>query len=98
MFREARRVDAPHLQLIVAPAAGAVGRVGLVIGKQHLKRAVDRNYVRRALREAVRRHRPEIEGFDIVLRLRRRCERASLCGLGPEAAELLDSFLNPKAR
>lgn len=80
------------------PSSGAFGRVGFVIGKQHLKRAVDRNCVRRGLREAVRRRRPEIERFDIVLRLRGRCERSGLCGLGLEAAELLDAFLNPKAR
>jgi ribonuclease P protein component len=84
--------------LLVTPAVGTVGRVGFVIGKQYLKRAVDRNCVRRALREAVRRRRPEIERFDIVLRLRARCEQSDLRGLGLEAAELLDAFLNPTAR
>jgi len=82
----------------VTAAAGTAGRVGLVIGKQYLQSAVDRNYVRRALREVVRKRRREIERFDIVLRLRGRCERVSLHGVGLEAAELLDAFLQRGAR
>ena len=98
MFRDGRRFDAQHVQLLVMAAVGAVGRVGFVVGKQHLQRAVDRNYVKRTLREVVRRRRRKIERFDIVLRVRGRCERASLSALGQEAAELLDAFLHSNAR
>ena len=98
VFRDGRRFDAQHVQLLVTAAAGPVGRVGFVIGKQHLPRAVDRNYVRRTLREAVRRRLREMKRFDIVLRVRGRCERASLSALGQEAAELLDAFLLHKPR
>jgi len=90
MFRSGRRFDGPHLQLLVTPAADAVGRVGYVIAKKQLARAVDRNYVRRMVREAVRKRRPGLDEVDIVVRLRRVCAADRLQLLGVEAAELLD--------
>jgi ribonuclease P protein component len=54
---------------------------------------VDRNYVRRMLREAVRHRRPAVNQYDIVLRLRTSCARAALPGLAFEAAELLDALV-----
>jgi ribonuclease P protein component len=90
MFRTGRRLDGAHLQLLVAPAGGAVGCVGYVIAKKQLVRAVDRNYLRRMVREAVRKRRPGLNQVDIVVRLRRGCEAGHLSRLGLEAAELLD--------
>jgi ribonuclease P protein component len=66
-----------------------------VIGKQQLPRSVDRNYVRRMMREAVRLRRPAINRYDIVLRLRAHCKRVALPGLAHEAAELLDALIAP---
>lgn len=72
-----------------------MGRVGYVIGKQQLPRSVDRNYVRRMMREAVRLRRPAVNRYDIVLRLRASCRRVALPGLAREAAELLDALIAP---
>jgi ribonuclease P protein component len=98
LFRDGRRLASRHVQLLATPAAHGAGRVGYVIGKQQLARAVDRNYVRRVLREAVRRRRPAIARFDIVVRLRLRCARAALPALAAEAGELLDTLLAPSPR
>ena len=98
MFRDGRRLNVGHLQLLATPAAGAAGRVGYVIGKQQLALAVDRNYVRRVLREAVRGRRPALNRFDIVVRLRGRCDRAALPKLALEAAELLDALVSTIGR
>jgi ribonuclease P protein component len=98
VLREGERFEARHVRLIATPARGTVGRVGFVIGKRELKLAVDRNYARRLMREAARSRRPGIERFDIVLRLRSRCESADLLELGSEAAAVLDALLRSKAR
>lgn len=81
------------MQVLAAPAAAGTGRVGYVIGKHQLGRAVDRNYVRRILRETVRRRRPALGRFDIIVRLRVRCARNVLPGLALEAAGLLDTLV-----
>jgi len=86
------------VRLMATPATGTVGRVGLVIGKRELKLAVDRTYARRLMREAVRLRRPGIERFDIVLRLRNRCERPDLAELGSEAAAVLEALLKSRLR
>jgi ribonuclease P protein component len=81
------------VQVLAAPATTGAGRVGYVVGKQQLARAVDRNYVRRILREAVRRRRPALGSLDIVVRLRVRCTRNVLPELALEAAGLLDALV-----
>jgi ribonuclease P protein component len=92
LFQAGRRLNGAHLQLLASPAERAVGRVGFIIGKKQLASAVERNYLRRLLREAVRRHRPALDAFDIVLRLRISCSPAMLPGLLREASELLDTL------
>jgi ribonuclease P protein component len=92
MFRNARRIDAEHLQLLALPAADATGRVGYVIGKKQLGRAVDRNRLKRMLREAIRQRRPGIDAYDVVMRLRRACPASGLRELAAEAAALLDAL------
>jgi ribonuclease P protein component len=47
------------------------GRVGLVVGRKALPRAVDRNRFKRKVREVLRRERPGLEGYDLVVRLKR---------------------------
>ena len=57
LFKAGRRLNGAHLQLLASPAERSVGRVGFVIGKKLLAGAVERNYLRRLLREAVRQRR-----------------------------------------
>ena len=47
------------------------GRLGLAISKKCLKRAVDRNRVKRLVRESFRRHQSELAGIDLVVLGRR---------------------------
>ena len=78
LFELGVRRDAHFLQLIAAPAKRDPGRVGYVIGRKAMPRAVDRNRLRRRLRESVRACRPAIERFDIILRVRQRVRRADI--------------------
>jgi ribonuclease P protein component len=44
-------------------------RLGLVIAKRHLRRAVDRNLVKRLVRETFRTRRSELPSCDLIVRL-----------------------------
>ena len=44
-------------------------RLGVVVGKKLLKRAVDRNRVKRIVREQFRRERPNLPACDLIVRL-----------------------------
>ena len=97
VFHNGRRLETGRVQVLVVPAAEGIGRIGYVIGRKELPRAVDRNRLRRLLREAVQVRRAVTRSFDIVVRLRDGCVRADLPGIAAEAAVLLDS-LAPAAR
>ena len=64
-------------------ASGQTARLGLVVGKKLLKRAVDRNRLKRVVRENFRLRRPELPPCDLVVRLA--VKGVPLCG-----AELAD--------
>ncbi|HYR01580.1 MAG TPA: ribonuclease P protein component [Casimicrobiaceae bacterium] len=89
LFGAGRRRNGEYLQLVTAPAQRSPGRVGFVIPKKVLPLAVDRNRVRRVLREAVRSARPSIVGFDLILRLHRACTRSETRAVAADAARLL---------
>ncbi len=89
VFKSGARHDAHFLQLIAASAAGTPGRVGYVIGRKAMPRAVDRNRLRRRLRESVRAARPAIEAFDIIIRVKRNVPRAEIDRVNAESRRLL---------
>jgi len=90
MFRVGRRLEAARVQLLVAPATESYGRFGCVIGAKHMPRAVDRNRLKRMLREALRARRPALSGLDVVVRLRTACLAEELPAVAAEATALLD--------
>lgn len=92
IFRAGRRFEGKRLQLIAAPAAGDAGRVGYIVGSRQLKRAIDRNRLKRMLREAIASRRERLDAYDLVLRLRRSCTPEELSGAALEAASLLDAL------
>lgn len=95
MFRIGRRVEGSYLQLIVAPTTGA-GRVGFVIGRKTLARAVDRNRIRRKLRELLRAQRPALRAYDIIVRVKRAANRTEQDAATAEARELLATLAGPR--
>jgi ribonuclease P protein component len=95
VFRSGRRFEGGRLQLLAVPTSGSTGRVGYVIGKKLLGRAVDRNRLKRMLRETIRGRRPAIDRFDLIVRLRQPCPVDELAGVAAEAATLLDALAPP---
>ena len=66
------------------------GRVGYVIGGKAIPLAVDRNRLRRCLREAARAARPAIESFDVIVRVKRTVARPDLPAAIAEGRALFD--------
>ena len=69
------------------------GRAGLIVGKKALPLAVDRNRVRRILRESLRAARPAIESYDVILRLKRGCPRTEYRRLAAAAVTLIAALV-----
>jgi ribonuclease P protein component len=67
LFLKARVVNSHTNKLVVGAKSKAV-RFGIVVSKQVASSAVDRNRIKRLLREAVKSCMPDIrEGYDIVM-------------------------------
>ena len=82
------------MQIVTAPAAQRIGRVGFVVGRKVLARAVDRNRLKRVLREFLRSSRPAVGAFDLVIRLKRPVTREALVEVANEAAALIRAAVN----
>jgi ribonuclease P protein component len=68
-FRKAIRGQLLMLHYQPRPAPADAPRLGLVVGKKLLKRAVDRNRVKRVLREQFRLRRAGLPACDLIVRL-----------------------------
>jgi ribonuclease P protein component len=65
------KVSSPQL-LVLAINTGRVNpRLGLVISKKNIRFAVQRNRVKRLIRESFRHHQLELAGLDIVVLARK---------------------------
>ena len=59
-----------HFLLLATPNGhdcSGHGRIGLIIAKRHVKRAVDRNRIKRLVRESFRHRRAGLPSLDIVV-------------------------------
>jgi ribonuclease P protein component len=89
VFRAGRRSEGRHVQVVVAAAAKAPGRLGYIIARKTLPRAVDRNRLRRLLRETVRTLRPALDAYDVIVRVKKVGNRTEIAAAAREAAALL---------
>ena len=75
VFNFRKRITARFLAVHYQPNVLGRARLGLVVGKKIAKRAVDRNYMRRVLRELFRTQQHAISAVDLVLRVQKRFEK-----------------------
>lgn len=89
IFRTGQRQQGRFIELVVVPAAAVPGRLGYVIARRVMRRAVDRNRLRRRFREAVRSARPAIAAYDVILRVKRAGNREEQDAAAREATAML---------
>jgi ribonuclease P protein component len=56
--------------VLASPARPGAARLGLAISKKQARRAIDRNRLKRLIRETFRRSRDELPGVDLVVMAR----------------------------
>ena len=68
VFRESElRVNNPSLLFLAKRNTRGFNRLGMVVSKKNVPRAVDRNRIKRQIREAFRLCRPNEDGLDVVV-------------------------------
>jgi ribonuclease P protein component len=89
LFERGRRIDGRHMQLIVAPTDAPQGRVGFIISRKALSRAVERNRLRRQVRAMLAADAERLSRFDLIVRVRAPLARADLAAAAAEAQALI---------
>lgn len=95
LFKRGKRTRTPHLDVLVAESPASFSRVGLVVPR-HGHSAVERNLVKRRLREALRREvLPRLDqrslSLDVMVRARREGYGAPYGVLAAELVEWMDA-------
>ncbi|UTF59064.1 ribonuclease P protein component [Gilvimarinus sp. DA14] len=65
------RASHQHLLLLSRDNQSDCARLGLVIAKKNIRHAVDRNRVKRLIRESFRQHQHQLAGLDVIVLARR---------------------------
>lgn len=73
VFAKPLKVSHRYLLALISTNPLSHPRLGLVVAKRRLKRAVDRNRFRRIARESFRHHKDMLKGLDIIILIRSEC-------------------------
>lgn len=73
VFKKARKISQKNLLALYIPNQLASARLGIVIKKENMKLAVQRNRYRRWVRESFRKHQESLKGLDIIVIIRSEC-------------------------
>ncbi|MCL2309748.1 MAG: ribonuclease P protein component [Proteobacteria bacterium] len=97
VFKEGKRCEGRYVQIVtaVAPLSGD-GRVGLVVSRKALARAIDRNRFKRKVREALRALRASnhpLTDRDLVIRVRPPLPREAVDAAAAETFGLLRQWV-----
>lgn len=89
VFNFRKRISAKFLAVHYQPNTLGRPRLGLVVGKKIAKLAVDRNYMRRVLREFFRIQQHTISHVDLVIRVQKRFEKKDFVQIKQEFDALI---------
>ncbi|RDI46582.1 ribonuclease P protein component [Aquicella lusitana] len=73
VFAKPGKVAHKYLLALYRPNERSHARLGIIVGKHHIKTAVARNQLRRVIRESFRHHQEALKGLDIIVLVRSEC-------------------------
>ena len=97
-LRSARKLRGKSAIVHVVPARPGVSRLGIALTRRVAPSSVQRNRIKRMVRELFRRHPAKRAGLDLVVSLREAAGRIDLRDLAEEIRALLDQAVAPAER
>ena len=98
VFSFRRRIFGGYLAMYYKPNSLGHARLGIVVSKKTVRRAVARNYMRRVLREWFRLNCEKLGGLDVVVRAQKTFVRAEFHQVQEELLRLLSRLQQESAR
>ena len=90
ILRGSRKIRGRYAVLHLMPGRPGLSRFGIAVAKRLVPLSVERNRVKRAAREAFRRHELRTLGFDCVLAVREKLAGVQPASFVADFAQLLD--------
>jgi ribonuclease P protein component len=67
VFKKARRLSSPGFTILIRANECGYPRLGLIVSRKSARKAVQRNIIKRLIRESFRQQRPCLGNYDIVV-------------------------------
>jgi ribonuclease P protein component len=93
VLRSGSRLASRNFVLVAAPNSAGHARLGIIAGKKAAPRAVDRNRVKRLIREVFRGACSSLGSYDITVQLRSDFRAELNASVREELGSLLQSFI-----
>ena len=97
VLRNSRKLRSPHAVLHVTPGIPGFSRLGVALTRRLIPASVDRNAMKRALREMFRRHPVKKAGLDLVVMFRSPLVAAQRRDVVDEVRALFDQVARASA-
>lgn len=94
VFKRARKVSHKNLLALFSQNHLATARLAIIIKKENMKLAVQRNRYRRWVRESFRKHQERLKGLDIIVIIRSECSPNDKLNIHDDIAILWQRLLN----
>lgn len=98
VFRDPLKLSGKHFVIYARSNAYGHARLGLAIAKKAVKKAADRNRLKRVSRESFRRRRTELPPYDLIVTARRDIEMVPNRELFSSLDELWSKLISRCAR
>ena len=92
VFNLRKRIANKHLVLRYKPNALNAPRLGLIVAKKTAKLAVQRNYMRRVLRELFRLNQHHLPALDLVIQVQKTFEKPDFMQIKQEFEYLMQKL------
>ncbi len=73
VFNQPRKIKSKYFLALFKPNQQSHARLGILVSKHLIKHAVDRNQLKRVVRESFRHHKDILNGLDIIVLVRPEC-------------------------
>lgn len=67
VFQQPQKSSSKALTVLARQSGQGLARLGLAIPRKQIRRAVERNRIKRLIRESFRRHQDLLQGLDVVV-------------------------------
>lgn len=95
VFNFRRRISGRFLAIHYQPNQLCRPRLGMIVGKKTARLSVDRNYIKRVVRELFRTQQDQLQSVDIVVRAQKAFSRQDYPAVKQEFSQLLAKLYRP---